>query len=461
MSFKILAGLSLVLALVPSSLASAQDSPPTDLRVTATSYVQYPSLNPVSAISMHVGDFGTSIYDILQAEATNPNWSCASAAFFQVAVVDKSHKVQRQLNVSAVRLIGYGPDGQRYTHCEKGHPAIVDLVLDSAVKSGDLIQVFVYEDAKHTKLLISSDGTLTATASTQLAFTATPQAAPGESLNNGATRTVGQINFALADTNLIKKSPVNLYVKSTDLLSTDGKDSKSAFAAMVGIQRGLFNKWYSPWHLEQTLQGNQTAKNLSTVTSLGLNTLPPWHWTKGFLNNSFILAPLPPEPSIAALYTHRINQLVTKKTPLLAVDDFTVNPVFSWSTISFPFTCKLLFWQKAPPAAKGATPKGATPDKKATATTVTPTCLGTEMDLGLWYLPLNLTKAGSQRVDGYGDISILVPLSDFSVASKQLTYVTKGDPTKFQVRIKYADSVNAANNYARARQWTFGLEALK
>jgi hypothetical protein len=83
------------------------------------------------------------------------------------------------------------------------------------------------------------------------------------------------------------------------------------------------------------------------------------------------------------------------------------------------------------------------------------------MDLGLWYLPLNHTIAGSQRVDGYGDISILVPLSDFSLASKQLTYVTKGDSTKFQLRIKYADSVNAANNYARTRQWTFGLEALK
>ena len=67
----------------------------------------------------------------------------------------------------------------------------------------------------------------------------------------------------------------------------------------------------------------------------------------------------------------------------------------------------------------------------------------------------------SKRAEGYGDISILIPLSDFSVASKELTYVTAKDPTKFQVRIKYADSVNAANNYARTKQWTFGIEALK
>ena len=97
---------------------------------------------------------------------------------------------------------------------------------------------------------------------------ATPQAAPGEALNNGATRTVGQVSVAFSDANLISKSPVNLYVKSTDLISTDGKDAKSAVSVIGGIQRGLFSKWYSPTHLEQSLQGNQTAKNLSTVTSL-------------------------------------------------------------------------------------------------------------------------------------------------------------------------------------------------
>jgi hypothetical protein len=67
----------------------------------------------------------------------------------------------------------------------------------------------------------------------------------------------------------------------------------------------------------------------------------------------------------------------------------------------------------------------------------------------------------SQRVEGYGDISILVPFTDFAVASKQLTYVTGGgDSTKFQLRITFVDAVNAANNYARTKQWTIGIEAL-
>lgn len=211
------------------------------------------------------------------------------------------------------------------------------------------------------------------------------------------------------------------------------------------------SRWYSPYHLEETIQGNQTASNLSAVTSLGFNTLPPWHWTDSGLNNDVIYAPLPFEPSIAALYIHRINQLVTKKTPLLSEDDFTLNPALSWSNISFPFVCKLFNHQKKTDATKSKPAPGTPP----------PVCLGTELDLGLWYLPLDLTASKSQRVDGYGDVSILVPLTDFSFASTALTYVTKGDPMKFQLRIKYGDTVNAANNYARTRQWTFGIEALK
>jgi hypothetical protein len=452
--------LLLALSVGPVGTTVAQPAaPPTDLSVTATNYVQYPSLNSVTAISIHLGTYGTHIYDIVQKRVNSTTWNCASPEFYKVVVVDSSQpqKVLRQLDVMAVRLIGKDPNGARYTHCEgNGHPAIVDLILGSQVNSGDLIKVFVYDDTGQTNPpLISSDGKLPITTSSFPTFTATPQAAPGEALNNGATRTVGQLNIAFSDANLIKDSPINLYVKSSDLISTDGKDSKSAVSITAGIQRGLLSKWYSPYHFEQILQGNQTAKNLSTVTSLGFAADPPWLWTKHILNNSFILAPLPPEPSISNQYTHRFEQLVTKKTPLLSVNDYSLNPTFSWSTISFPFTCRLLFWETS------QSPKASSADATAATAPQTSTCLGAELNFGLWYLPLDLTSAGSERVEGYGDISILIPLSDFSVASKELTYVTAKDPTKFQVRIKYADSVNTANNYARTKQWTFGIEALK
>jgi hypothetical protein len=447
--------LMIYLALGAATGVLAQ-GPPTDLPVTATSYVQYPSLNPVTAISLHIGTYGSDIYDIIQKRVGKADWNCAAPQFYKVAVVDSSLKILRQLSVTAVRPIGKDPNGVRYTSCEgHGHPAIVDLVLGSRVNSGDLIQVFVYDDAKQTVPLISSDGKLAITTSSFPAFTATPQAAPGEALNNGETRTVGQLNIAFSDTNLIQRSPVNLYAKSTDLVSTDSKDAKSAIAVTGGIQRGLLTRWYTPYHLEESLQGDQTAQNLSAVTSLGFAVDPPWLWTAHSLNNPFILAPLPPEFSVANQYTHRFNQLVTTKTPMLSVNDYSLNPALSWSTISFPFTCRLLFWEKAPPNAPGSA------DAAAAASTQTSTCLGTELDLGLWYLPLDLTPRGSKRAEGYGDISILIPLADFSIASKELTYVTAKDSTKFQVRIKYADSVNAANNYARSKQWAFGIEALK
>jgi hypothetical protein len=183
-----------------------------------------------------------------------------------------------------------------------------------------------------------------------------------------------------------------------------------------------------------------------------------------------IAAPLPFEPSLAIQYTHRFEQLVTAKTPKLADNDFSVNGSLSWDTISFPFACKILYWQKPgskpSPTNTGVDPKNGSPVAVVTTPAALPVpsatnCLGAEIDLGGWYLPLDHTTKGTQKAEGYGDISILIPLSDFSVASNELLYVTKTDPTKFQIRIKWTDAVNAANNYARTRAWTFGIEAMK
>jgi hypothetical protein len=448
--------------------AAAEDS--NSLPVAAKHYIEYPSLEPVTAITVTVGKPNTKIYDLIRARAGNSAWSCALPEFYKVDVVDASHKVTRELKVRSVHLIGFDPHGVRYTRCDgRGNPLRLDLILDGQPKVGELIQVSMYDVDRKT-VMITSDGKLAMTATNLPTLAATPQAAPGETLNNAAKRDVGQLNLALADTNLVRNSPVNVYANTADVLSTDGKDSKSAVAVTAGMQRGLLPRWYSPIDLEESLKGNQTAKNLSAVTSLGFHALPPWRWASTVLDNRVISAPLPPEPEIDNLYTRRIEQMVTAKTPLLAVNDYALHGSFAWNTISFPFTCKLLVWEK--PATKTAV-NGTGVDKKTDAK-VTPVktpaslpapattnCLGTELNLGVWYLPLDLTKRGTQKAEGYGDVSILIPLSDFSVASSELQYVTKGDPMKFQIRIKYSDAVNQANNYARTRAWTFGLEALK
>ena len=86
-------------------------------------------------------------------------------------------------------------------------------------------------------------------------------------------------------------------------------------------------------------------------------------------------------------------------------------------------------------------------------------CVGIQPDLGLYYLPLDKTKARSEKVEGYGDISILIPLSNLNFSDFQL--VQADGLLNSQIHIKWSDSVNAANNYARTRQWTFGIEIMK
>jgi hypothetical protein len=54
-----------------------------------------------------------------------------------------------------------------------------------------------------------------------------------------------------------------------------------------------------------------------------------------------------------------------------------------------------------------------------------------------------------------------MPLQMLSFASSTFPYFTSSDPAKIQIRIKYADSVNQANNYARAKTWTYGIEMIK
>jgi len=401
----------------------------------------------VTAIEVQLADVPSGLFDAVKTALNdNPNWNCASPAYYKATVLNSANVAIRSLKVSAVRIQGVDPPLDRFTRCDgSGIPGTIDLVLASQINPGENVQVFIYGDIGQGKQIFKSDGKLSITTSQLFAFSASPQAAPGESLTNGKTRDVGQLSVSFSDSNLLGSSPMNIYAKSTDLMSTDERDSKSAFAVTVGGQWGITPRWYFPMHIEETVQGNQAASNLSAVTSLGVTTLLPWSTSGNLANNEVIRAPLPPDVSLALQYTHRINQLVTSKSPLLSVNDLSLNPSLSWSSIDFPFVCHLL------PLQKGAGGK----------TSSSPICLGTELDLGLWYLPFDLTSQKSQKVEGYGDISILVPLASFSFASKALTFVTKGDPVKYQVRVKYADSVNAVNNYARTKQWTYGIELLK
>lgn len=428
------------------TIAQAPALKPAPLSVFDNGFTQYPSLEPLSVIDVTFS--GAALFDAIKLGLKDPSWNCTSSKIYVVQEVDKNLKPLHAVNILRVIVpLDTLHTKKPYANCDGfGNPGDISMVLDLGPQFSklDMMQVSMYADEKHTKLIAQSDGKLTLGTGAPFSFTATPQTAPGEALNNGKTRDTGQLSVAIGDTDLFPNEVANVYAKSTDLFSTDEKDTKSAFSVTFGAQRGLLPKWYTPLSLGETIQGNQIASNLSVVTSLGFTTLVPWSWTKPIFNNNAISAPMPPDVTVANSYTRRIHQLVTAKTPLLSQNDYSLNPSMSWSSITLPVSCKLFAWlNKAPGAGTG------------------PNCIGFAVDLGLWYLPLDLTSAKTQKVEGYGDGSILLPLEGFGFASKIFPYITTNDPTKVQIQIKYTDSVNAANNYARTRGWTYGLQVLK
>jgi|GEM_PF-3279262 len=433
----------------PAKLSAQAVSP-----VTEESYFRYPSLEPVSAISLQLADVPSGLLDAIAPLSKTAAWNCLSASVYKVEVVDKTGNPARKLALASVEAAPMkDAAGHPFTRCDDmsnlavSHPGGVELILKSQVSSNETILISVLDASTPGKVVWKSDGKLTLKNGRAWSLLLTPQSAPAESLTDGKTRDVGQMSVVLGQSSLFTNSALSVYAKTSDLISTDSKDSKSAFSATLGFQRGLLAQWYSPWHLEESMQGNQTASNLSATTTLGATTLIKWRWPKGNFNKWVLQVPLPPDLTVSAMYIHRFKQLVTAKAPLLPSNDSSINPSMSWSSISLPGTKKLFFWNKDAGKAVGCSSN--------------PYCLGLQVDLGLWYLPQDLTESKSQRVEGYGDVSVLVPLQMLSFASSELPYFTSSDPAKVQIRIKYADSVNSANNYARTKQWTYGVEVIK
>src|SRR5262249_28820478 len=158
------------------------------------------------------------------------------------------------------------------------------------------------------------------------------------------------------------------------------------------------------------------------------------------LVNPAFQIPLSPDLTVNVQYTHRLKQDPATTSKALARNDFAVNPALSWPTISFPWMCRIIGWLN-----RDKTNTGSSSRQQFKY------CTGVELKFGAWYLPLDQTGKGSQRVEGYGDFSILIPLAGLQFASGVLPHVTADDYTKSRIRIKYSDAVNAANNYARTK----------
>jgi len=250
---------------------------------------------------------------------------------------------------------------------------------------------------------------------------------------------------------IFSRSVGGLFVETKDLFSTNERDSKSAFMGGLGYQVGLDPWWTIPLKIEQQVTGNQVATNLSAVTSAQVSATLPWtsRLTPGipsaadpFPKGNTAKASLywsamdtAPSVTVAFPYTHRINQVVAPKSSPLPVDDFAVNPSIALTNE------RLLEF----PAKESSKPP--------------PFTTQWEANWGMYYLPLEKTSKGTQRAEGTGDVSILIPLSNFQIF-RGMTLDPKTQTNQMQLRIKWQDSVNATNNYVRTKGWTFGLELI-
>jgi hypothetical protein len=436
---------------------------------------EYPSMLPVLQIRVNLnsdysGNFGIKGVVDTALAAAKP-WDCKAISSYDV----EDTTTKKRIAIANLRLEGS-------TSCTVGsgvlsqHPAVVLVLKDHQVGTTDNLTVALANlppnvTASPSAAVSVSDVIAAAkkVGSTitfnTYALTITPQAAPSETLTTGAKRDTGQLAIAFTDPEIAPAfHAAALSASTTDLFSTDERDAKSAFAATLGLNRGLLGQFYLPGSLQQTVQGNQVATSLSLATAASVGSLLPPSWTNWALYNEVLQSPSPIEWTVSAAYTHRIRQVVAKGSSLLAEDDFSLNPSATLTPIYIlPKVCnayqKWMAGKKIPSAGGGGA--AAAGGASQTSSSSKQYCLGLQTDIGLWYLPLDKTKAGSQQAEGYGDISFLIPLTDIPFVSGPITNLITGSSASTQLQIKYADDVNAANNYARTKQWTFAFEVIK
>jgi hypothetical protein len=250
-----------------------------------------------------------------------------------------------------------------------------------------------------------------------------------------------------------------VFAETKNTFSTNERDSKSAFVGGVGIQVGLMRRWTIPCKVEEEATGNQVATNLAAVTNAQVSTTLPWTtWltpgaTTPYATSTKAWHDLPawnnaPTLTISFPYTHRVNQVVAPGSKALPVDDWAINPAMALTNERL-----LDFWHPKDPTSRGD------PNKPAYNpwVRVAPFTFKWEADWGMYFLPLEQTAKGTDRAEGTGDVSILIPISNFAQIPG-LTLDQTSQINQMQLRIKWQDSVNATNNYVRTRGWTFGLE---
>jgi hypothetical protein len=295
------------------------------------------------------------------------------------------------------------------------------------------VQLVNLKDDDGTPLKNSGTKTPGTIAWTWSLVTASAQTAQNETLldKTVSKNTIYQFPIS-SNVTIVPMRRGGFYVDTKDLFATNERDSKSAFQGGIGYQYGLVERWAIPIKVEGDMLGNQVASNLAAQISLQVSTTPEWTNRIGFrrVGPAWNVAPA---LTVALPYIHRINQYTAPGSTALPVNDFGPSPTVA-------LTRERLV------------------EVGGNGTTQPPTfALYWEADLGMFYLPWQRTSKGTQRAEGSGDASFLIPLSDFQIF-RGLTLDPTTQVSQMQIRVKYQDTVDPTNNYTRTKGWTFGLE---
>lgn len=403
--------------------------------------VTYPSLTPRYVLRLDFGDWNG-----IWAGLSDPQWRPVSAAElaktpslarFTAPFHDPARYYIRRGDTERlpVERIDFARCREADTFCQPGGPDYfsVYLVLDpTRLRANDKVTVFLIPPGQsggpRPDTPASNEVTLPAIRRTRVSLE--PSYVPSQELTNGKKRAVAHLDANISIDNIpLWRRFGRSYVRLENVLSTDAKDKSSKVEARwMALERALPGRWYLPLQVETKLVGNQAGDRLSHVSSAGVSGLIPWRWTRKAFYGELLQLPVSPIWKVAAQNEFRIRRDENKYPDRNA---FRLFGEMSWAPI------RLL--------------------PSSGADTLTVEALGRA-----WYYPSdrNTLQRKIARVEGYFEISLLVPLTKLQFEGAALV-IDEKSKAKQRVRLKYSNGANEANSFLHSSQLSIGMEVIK
>jgi hypothetical protein len=399
----------------------------TPVKATNDTVKMYPSLTPRSVVLAAYGQF-LAAHDTVAAER-NTSWAL---------VTEQSGKLVPEAHPRRVDVQGL----------EKGR--VAQLFFDEAQVDPKKVYRLVIATQRlvpgttgRRAICTMFAGELKFTQQDPFTIKIKPTLAPNADLVGGGTSNVGRLELDLDVPSLIPNDFANLYFNGSALLSTNERDAKTKIETKLGLERSLFESWFTPVHLDVKYIGNQRGSDQSVVASLGLETIFPWAWTAPFLWNDVVKAPVSPTVDASAEYERILKEDSTKSRRYQSrlAAGFHWNPIY-------------LFPGLLPRLVGG-------PDVLANNVSL-------DIKAKLWGFPEEKRNDGNFRdpFEYRVELSLIIPTPMLNV-NKEITHLLKGVGGggllggSARVVLKYITGADESNGFRNSSDFAFKLEFVK